>query len=1155
MADEARSNVIVDGDSSGARGAISGVSSSFGSLFGTIAGGVTAGNLLSKSITNIIQGFKGAIGGAIDMNASLETTTLQFGTLMGDSDKAKAHVLDLFEFAKKTPFETKPIIEASKHMQVFGGAALNTKDNLTLLGNASAATNAPINELGFWVGRLYSQLQAGKPFGESAMRLQELAVMTPQVRTQMEGLQKAGGSAADVFKIFQTDLQRFNGAMEKQAGTWSGLMSTLSDVFNMTGAQILKPFFELAKDGLNDLVELFGSKGFESAVESAASTLESSLHSAIDFFKPSVTALAHEFFKSDGLIPALWELGKTTWAAGIEATSSVTQELATLMGALGIEQEKTFTEQMIDRIRSTTAEVKIITGWIKALSDQAKTSVSIFEAWGNFFDRMTEAGNRVSGQTAATKKAQDSFKGLEGQLAKTTSAADALALMNSGKLHDGIGVVTGDTYKFAESNAKAEKAAAKQKEALDDIHKSLVPLTAAQQRQVTEWDKSNVSAAKMAQALGISADAVQNFIKNQEILTKEIKETNIASVDWGKTLGEGQVKAGLTQARGDIIAVTGTLDQFKARFKGEMFPDWTASINDIGKALRSSMILPIKETLPMMVKLKDVARSSIGGLNDIFQKAFEGGGGVGGAIKSFATNAAAGIMNMVPVIGPVLGQFAGAIVGGFSKIFGSLFGTAGRDAVREFAASMGGFDEIHAKLAALGDAGEQLWIKLTQGVGRNNAEQAKAAIADVTNALEAHKNAVAEAQAAHDGIIGKLAELTAIAPGLQAALDTALEAKTPQDYLAALSRVGAEIEKQNNQQKELDATLKKYGLSWDEVGGKARAARLAETASGIAKEFDLLVGAGVNVNHVLEKMGPSINDFVRDARKSGAEVPESFKRIIQHAIDAGQIFDDDKKKISDMSGTGVTFGTTMVEVTQNVATQIQRLGDIIERLNGGFGNTASTADKAGRVIAASMRTAKESIDDAKESLDGFEYGHSPGGQKDLPILQNAATASFIKFGRESGHVLDATKAKVDATAKKITGLKAPAWAKGEAADEFKDLSRDIALLEAPNDDAREALRLKFQKQDEVQALTEQKKALGSAFGPLMDMIDRKYSLMVNQMRSEQADRMAEELSRQQEKAQQTIVVESHVEIDEREIGFASVRTTPSVLKELGLAQQ
>jgi hypothetical protein len=61
----------------------------------------------------------------------------------------------------------------------------------------------------------------------------------------------------------------------------------------------------------------------------------------------------------------------------------------------------------------------------------------------------------------------------------------------------------------------------------------------------------------------------------------------------------------------------------------------------------------------------------------------------------------------------------------------------GRDMVEDFAKSLGGFDQLHAMLNKLGEEGERLWIKLTQGVGRNNKEQAAAAIEEVRRALEA----------------------------------------------------------------------------------------------------------------------------------------------------------------------------------------------------------------------------------------------------------------------------------------------------------------------------------------------------------------------------------------------------------------------------------
>jgi hypothetical protein len=64
----------------------------------------------------------------------------------------------------------------------------------------------------------------------------------------------------------------------------------------------------------------------------------------------------------------------------------------------------------------------------------------------------------------------------------------------------------------------------------------------------------------------------------------------------------------------------------------------------------------------------------------------------------------------------------------------------GRDLVIDFADNLGGFDALHASLLQGGAAGEALWIKLTQGVGKNNPEQAKQVIAEVQRFLDALGN-------------------------------------------------------------------------------------------------------------------------------------------------------------------------------------------------------------------------------------------------------------------------------------------------------------------------------------------------------------------------------------------------------------------------------
>ena len=75
--------------------------------------------------------------------------------------------------------------------------------------------------------------------------------------------------------------------------------------------------------------------------------------------------------------------------------------------------------------------------------------------------------------------------------------------------------------------------------------------------------------------------------------------------------------------------------------------------------------------------LKDSIGGSLSALNGIFQSAFEGGGGMGGAVKSFTTKILGDLLKMIPVVGPMLSQFAGAFVAMGQKIWGVLRGAFG----------------------------------------------------------------------------------------------------------------------------------------------------------------------------------------------------------------------------------------------------------------------------------------------------------------------------------------------------------------------------------------------------------------------------------------------------------------------------------------------
>lgn len=232
------------------------------------------GNLMTNAFNAVTGAVSNFVSGSFEMNASLEKSTLQFTTLLGNSTAAKEHIAMLYKFAAETPFETGPIIQASKSLLTFGGTALDTEKNIRMVGDAAAAVNQPINEVAFWTGRAYSMIQGGKPFGEAAMRLQEMGLLTATGRTELEKLQKSGADASTVFGAFQEQMGRFGGAMKAQAGTWEGLMSTIKDNVNMVSAQAFKPLFDLVKSGQGILANFVQSADFTQIAANIAGPIE-----------------------------------------------------------------------------------------------------------------------------------------------------------------------------------------------------------------------------------------------------------------------------------------------------------------------------------------------------------------------------------------------------------------------------------------------------------------------------------------------------------------------------------------------------------------------------------------------------------------------------------------------------------------------------------------------------------------------------------------------------------------------------------------------------------------------------------------------------------------------------------------------------------------
>lgn len=229
-----------------------------------------AGELAGKFINlkNILISYGAIKIGSyfLDAASSAEKFRVQFEVLLGSAEKARARIAEYQQFAAVTPFELQGVVKAGKILQTFGGEVLSTGKYLKMVGDMAATADQPFEDIAVWVGRAYDAMQSGRPFGEAAMRLQELALLSGSARGRLEAMQKAGASGAEMWKFFTNEMSRFNGMMDKQSRTWAGLMSTMSDNFKQAAQQIMDAgLFDYLKSNLQELTDWFANNKQEIA--------------------------------------------------------------------------------------------------------------------------------------------------------------------------------------------------------------------------------------------------------------------------------------------------------------------------------------------------------------------------------------------------------------------------------------------------------------------------------------------------------------------------------------------------------------------------------------------------------------------------------------------------------------------------------------------------------------------------------------------------------------------------------------------------------------------------------------------------------------------------------------------------------------------------
>jgi len=197
----------------------------------------------------------GTLGYALKQAFEFERYETQFKILLGNLEDARAHIKDLQEFSARTPFQFGDIAQASRQLLVFSDGVMGGRASLELLGDAAAVSGRQIQEVSFWVGRAYSAIASGRPFGEAAMRLQEMGILSGSARGEIEDLSKAGASNAQIWAVLSREMEKAKGGMDELSETGEGLTSTLKDNWKLAVADLGAEFMDLAKDDIKAIID------------------------------------------------------------------------------------------------------------------------------------------------------------------------------------------------------------------------------------------------------------------------------------------------------------------------------------------------------------------------------------------------------------------------------------------------------------------------------------------------------------------------------------------------------------------------------------------------------------------------------------------------------------------------------------------------------------------------------------------------------------------------------------------------------------------------------------------------------------------------------------------------------------------------------------
>ena len=202
----------------------------------------------------------------IDAGAEVEKYKTTLTTMLGSVDLANKRFDEMSKFAASTPFELNEVVALGNQLQALG---MYSKENMTLLGDLSAAAGKPIDQ----VTGAFAKLVSGQK-GEAVNMFRDLLISTKDwTAATGKGIKKSGELMATTDEMIAAlpkilAAKGFTGMMNNLSKTNEGISSNFKDTitrFKQGVGGILLPawnkFLIVMTDVVSKFADTFNAQG------------------------------------------------------------------------------------------------------------------------------------------------------------------------------------------------------------------------------------------------------------------------------------------------------------------------------------------------------------------------------------------------------------------------------------------------------------------------------------------------------------------------------------------------------------------------------------------------------------------------------------------------------------------------------------------------------------------------------------------------------------------------------------------------------------------------------------------------------------------------------------------------------------------------------